>query len=247
MVYHRLASEAPDWVGKVKDFIVTTNLNEDGTPKTDKDGHIKRLISMPKETDWGLIKIKTENDIRTSGLSVGEYIFNALLHNPKQKIKGQLVRTIERDFYKEELRQILNKQKEFIPQLCDANLYADCINGLYSQNEAFRHSIATKDFTYLLLDNIIFYQRPLKSKKSTIAECPYEYHECLDTNGVRVKKYVKCISKSQPLYQEFRLWQFVGNLCIYKSGYDQEGRLVDSIDVTSDFLPDEESRAQLFD
>ena len=247
MVYHRLASEAPDWVGKVKDFIVTTNLNEDGTPKTDKDGHIKRLISMPKETDWGLIKIKTENDIRTSGLSVGEYIFNALLHNPKQKIKGQLVRTIERDFYKEELRQILNKQKEFIPQLCDANLYADCINELYSQNEAFRHSIATKDFTYLLLDNIIFYQRPLKSKKSTIAECPYEYHECLDTNGVRVKKYVKCISKSQPLYQEFRLWQFVGNLCIYKSGYDQEGRLVDSIDVTSDFLPDEESRAQLFD
>ncbi len=247
MVYHRPAKEKPDWVGKVKEFIVTTQLNEDGTPKTDKDGNVKRSFRMPGEDDWGLLKIKTEDDIHTSGLTVGEYIFGALLRNPKQKIKGELVRTIEREFYKDELRLILEKQKEFIPELSDRDLYLECVSELYPQNEAYRQSIAAKDFTYLFLDNIIFYQRPLKSKKSMIDECPYEYHECQNSDGKRIKKYVKCISKSHPLYQEFRLWQFVGNLRIYKSGVDSAGRPVDDIDVTADFLPDEESRARLFD
>ncbi len=247
MVYRRPAREKPDWIGKVKEFIVTTQLNEDGTPKVDKDGNVKRSFRMPGDDDWGLLKIKTEADIRTSNLTVGEYIFGALLRNPKQKIKGQLVRTIERDFYKEELHAILEKQKTFIPQLRDAELYAECITELYPHNDAYRQSIAGKDFTYLLLDNIIFYQRPLKSKKSMIDECPYEYHECRNDKGEREKKYVKCISKSHPLYQEFRLWQFVGNLRIYESGRDASGRPVDDIDVTSKFLPDEESRARLFD
>lgn len=43
------------------------------------------------------------------------------------------------------------------------------------------------------------------------------------------------------------MWQFVGNLRIYKSGVDGEGRPVDDIDVTAELLPDEESRARLFD
>ena len=246
MVYRRPAKEKPDWVGKVKDLIVTTQLNEDGTPKTDKEGNVKRSFRMPDDNDWGLLKVKTENDIQTSGHTVGEYIFGALLRNPKQKIKGKLVRTIEREFYKDELRLILEKQKELTPELSNRDLYLECINELYPQNEAYRQSIAAKDFTYLFLDNIIFYQRPLKSKKSMIDECPYEYHECLK-DGKKTKKYVKCISKSHPLYQEFRLWQFVGNLRIYRSGVDGEGRPVDDIDVTAELLPDEESRARLFD
>ncbi len=247
MVYHRSAPQKPDWVGKVKEFVVTTQLNEDGTPKTDKDGNVKRSFRMPKEDDWGLLKIKTEEDISASGLTAGEYIFGVLMRDPKQKIKGKLVRTIERKFYKDELRLILEKQKQFMPELCDRELYAECINELYPHNDAFRQSIASKDFTYLLLDDIIFYQRPLKSKKSMIDECPYEYHECLDSDGKKIKKHVKCISKSHPLYQEFRLWQFVGNLRIYRSGVDGEGRPVDDIDVTAELLPDEESRARLFD
>ena len=111
---------------------------------------------MPSENDWGLVKIKTQADIKKSGNTVGAYIFNALLANPKQKIKGKLVRTIERDFYKYELCAILNSQKRFIPQLQDNNLYEDCIEELYQQNTAYRNSISSHDFTYLFVDNIIF-------------------------------------------------------------------------------------------
>lgn len=46
MVYRRLAAEAPDWIGKTKEFIVTTDLEKDGTPKKDKEGNIKRSFRM---------------------------------------------------------------------------------------------------------------------------------------------------------------------------------------------------------
>lgn len=42
----------------MKEFIVTTDLNEDGTPKLGKDGSVKRSFSIPKEGDWTLIKKK---------------------------------------------------------------------------------------------------------------------------------------------------------------------------------------------
>lgn len=174
MVYRRPAAEAPDWIGKTKEFIVTTDLEKDGTPKKDKEGNIKRSFRMPKEDDWTLIKKKTENDIDRSGKTVGEYIYDALLADPTQKIRGKLVRTVERKYYKEELKKIIDSQKRFIPELNDKDLYGRCISELYQSNDAYRQSISSCDFTYLFVDNIIFYQRPLKSKKSLIDNCPYE-------------------------------------------------------------------------
>ena len=245
-VYHCKSKEKPDWIGKVKEFIVTTKLNEDGTPKIDSNGEISRSFKKPKDEDWSLIKIKTQADIARSGNTVGTYIFDALIANPKQKIKGRLVRTIERDFYKEELKAILNSQKKFIPQLQDKNLYEECIKELYQQNIAYRNSISAHDFTYLFVDDILFYQRPLKSKKSLIDECPYESHSYIDKDGNKVEKHLKCIAKSNPYFQEFRLWQFVANMKIYEHQKDENGRILEDKDVTSMFLPDEESRVSLF-
>lgn len=36
MVYHRSASQKPEWIGQIKEFIVTTHLNPDETPKKTK-------------------------------------------------------------------------------------------------------------------------------------------------------------------------------------------------------------------
>ena len=102
-----------DWIGKQRDFIVTTELNDDGTIKLNKDNEEKRSFRSPKEDDWGLVKIRTEQTINQSGKSVGSYIYDQLLKNPNQKIKGELVRTIERHYYKSELKQILEAQIEF--------------------------------------------------------------------------------------------------------------------------------------
>jgi len=242
-IYRRSSKTRLDWEGKTKEFIVTTDLNDDGSPKTDKEGIVKRSFRAPKEEDWTLLKKKTELDIDRSQKTIGTYIYDALLEKPAQKIKGKLVRTIERKYYKEELRLILEKQKNFIPELQDKDLYIKCLNELYSINDDHKKNVRNRDFTYLFIDDIIFYQRPLKSKKSLIDDCPYESRFDKDGN----KRTVKCMSKSNPIYQEFRLWQFISNLRIYQREKDISGNLKTDVDVTSEFLKSEEDIVALFD
>ena len=100
MIYRRSSKIPLDWEGKIKEFIVTTDLEKDGSPKKDKDGNIKRSFRAPKEDDWTLLKKKTEYDIDNSNKTVGCYIYDSLLLNPNQKIIGKLVRTVERKYYK---------------------------------------------------------------------------------------------------------------------------------------------------
>lgn len=248
MIYRRTSKAPLDWEGKTKEFIVTTDLEKDGSPKKDKEGNIKRYFRAPQEDDWTLLKKKTEADIEKSTKTVGCYIYDSLLNNPKQKIIGKLVRTVERKFYKEELTQILKKQVEFIPELRDDNLYKQCIEELYPINEAHRNTIAKTDFANLFINDILFYQRPLKSKKSQIDNCPYEEHIFIDSKtGEKKKVPVKCITKSNPLFQEFRLWQFIQNLRIYQREKEIDGKLSTDVDITSECLKSEEDYVRLFD
>lgn len=234
-VYRRQSAYPLDWEGKVRDFIVTTKLNEDGTEKLDKEGNVKRSLSAPSEDDWGLRKIKTEHDIKDSHKTVGEFIYDSLLANPDQKIIGQLVRTVDRQYYKEEIRRIIVKQMEYLPELSDRHLYEEAVRALYQNNEAYRNSILSRDFAYLLIDDVLFYQRPLKSKKSLINECPYEYHTYKDDKGETQRQYLKCISKSHPLFEEFRVRQFVSNLKIL---YSADG--IHLADASDSVMPDRE-------
>ncbi|MFW6275216.1 MAG: type II CRISPR RNA-guided endonuclease Cas9 [bacterium] len=247
-VYPRQSSMRPDLEGKTIELIVTYNLDKDGNVKTDKEGNEKRSFRMPKEDDWALIKKKTENQIKTSEKTVGEYIYDNLLGNPDQKIRGKLIRTIERKYYREELEQIIHKQREFHSELADQSLLKDCAENLYPNNDVHRKALLNKGFLHLIVNDIIFYQRPLRSKRSSVSNCPLEYRTYVDktTNRI-VKAPIKCIPKSHPLFQEFRLWQYIKNLRLYEKEKFEEGRLRTNVDVTADFLPNEEQYAQLFD
>ena len=246
-VYRRQSKEPlNNWVGKNKEFIVTTNKEKDGSLKQDKEGNVKRSFrAVDSEKDWIAIKKKTEQDIENSKKTVGQYIYETLLENPTQKIRGKLVKTIERKFYKEEFIEILKEQIKHHPELRDEE---------YPRNEAHQHNIKNKGFEYLFTEDIIFYQRPLKSKKSTISGCQYETRtfkkQIVDkvTNHEKEiwhKEPLKAISKSHPLFQEFRLWQFLKNFKIYQKE-DENGNLIDQ-DITSNLLSTEEDCVELFD
>lgn len=239
---------APRKIGDMVEVIVTTSYDKDGNIKTDKEGNPKISISTPSADEWKLLKKKSENAIKESGKTVGEYIYDELLVNPNIKVKGKLIRVIDRPFYKDELKRIIDKQSEFIPELRDRSLYEKCIRELYHQNEAHVQSLMDKSFTDLFVEDIIFYQRPLKSKKSEIANCPFEnYHYIDKESGEIVNKPIKCIPKSHPLFQEFRLLQFTQNLKIFKREKVVNGKLKTDVDVTSDFLSTLEDYAALFE
>jgi len=237
------SKEVPNWLGLQKNIIATVDLDKDGNDRFEDDGSLKRRFSIPTEEDWEkkwkLIKIKTEKEIKDADTTVGAYIYENLLQNPSQKIRGKLVRTIERKFYKEELIAILKKQIELQPELFTDDLYNDCVRELYRNNEAQQLVLSKRDFVHLFVEDIIFYQRPLRSQKSSIGNCSLEYRIHKDKDGIRVKEYLKAIPKSHPLYQEFRVWQWLSNLRIY--------RKEDDVDVTTEFLKKTEDVVNLFE
>jgi CRISPR-associated endonuclease Csn1 len=238
----------PDWLGLEKSIIVTIDTDKDGVDRLEEDGTIRKKFAIPTDEDWDkkwkLIKIKTEETIKDSGKTIGSYIYDTLLKSPNQKIKGKLVRVIERNFYKTELEQILKKQKEFHPELKDEKLYLKCIEELYPHNDNHFKNIEQRDLSYLFSDDIIFYQRPLKSKKSLISDCQYERRFYVDKETKETKQIpIKCIAKSHPLFQEFRLWQFIHNLRIYDKDNIVNGN---ELDVTSEFLKSEDDYSNLF-
>ena len=252
LIYRRQSKEPLDnWINKSKEFIVTTTIEKDGNLKKDKEGNIKRSFrAVDSEKDWIAIKKKTEQDINTyiknnPDKTVGCYIYDTLLENPAQKLNGKFIKTIERKYYKEELAKILEKQIEFHPELKDAELCKACIEELYPRNEAHQAVLRDKDITHLFIDDIIFYHRPLKSKKSTISGCQYEcrtYQKENDDGSLEtIKEPLKVISKSHPLFKEFRLWQFLHNLKIYKV----EGK--NDNDITRQCIHNEEEWCDLFD
>lgn len=242
----------PDWKGQKKDIIVSIDLDKNGKDKCDESGEPIRRFKIPTEQEWeeqwGLVKAKTEKDLNTSGKTVGTYIYDTLLQAPDQKIRGKLIRTIERKYYKEELYQILTTQEKFHPELQDKNLLQACIEELYPNNEAHRNTISKYSMSKLLVEDVIFYQRPLKSKKSLISDCPYEEHTYVDKETGEIHTVpVKCIAKSHPLFQEFRLWQFLSNLRIYQKEGTLNGKFTTDIDVTNEFLKNADDYVNLFD
>jgi CRISPR-associated endonuclease Csn1 len=240
---YRRSSKTPlfDWKGKTREFIVTTDLDDDKTIKKDKDGKEKRSFkAVDSEKDWIAIKKSTEDKIATSNKTVGVYIYETLLSNPDQKIKGKLVRVIERKFYKDELERILITQQGFHPELVDKSLYQLCLEELYENNLSHRVSNLHKDFANLFLNDIIFYQRPLKSKKSLISNCKFESRTFVK-DGKKVVVPIKCIAKSHPLYQEFRLWKWLKDLRVYKKAVPED------IDITAELLTSDEARVSLFE
>jgi len=233
----------PKWKDTTRDFIIRTKYDEKGD-RILKGADKGRNINIPKEEDWTLMKLKTETSItsfnaKNNTVGVASFIYYNLLQNPKQKIKGDLVTVIERDYYKKELNAIYENQKQFHSELNNRELYEQAIKLLYPNNINHQRNIKELDFNYLIKEDILLYQRDLKSKKSLISDCAYEKENYERTDEHREKKYkkpLKAIHKSNPLYQEFRLWQFVKRLkIIQKEGFINEEIKINE-DVTIQLL-----------
>ena len=230
------------WIGQEREFVVKRTLLKNGDEKIELSylptfDEIAKMDKKQQDKFYQKIKVKTESSIGNK--TVGAYIYDHLLQNPNQKIKGKLVRTIERKYYKDELKAILAKQIALQPEFFTENLLADCIRELYRKNQTQQQNLLSKDFLHLFVEDIIFYQRPLRSKKSTIANCPLEKRSYIDKETNERKDVpIKVCAKSNPYYQEFRVLQWLQNLRIYEIETDRE--------VTAEFIGTAEDYETLF-
>lgn len=228
----------PDWKGKQMEFEVTK--------KTTKLGEVTYTIAEPNRSDWEKLKIAHEKDLKASGFYVGEYYFHNLLKDRNYRIKQRI---IDRSFYKEELTAIWNKQIEFYGDILITNPQISVIaETLYQHNIEKQKELKANDLKHLIMNDIIYYQRDLKSQKHLIAECQYEKKNYTDSITGK-QKAEKVTPKSSPVFQEFRIWQTIHNLKVLQKEQIINGKTKTDVDVSNEYLTIEnkEKLFQLFD
>ncbi|MBI2269067.1 MAG: hypothetical protein HYU69_01785 [Bacteroidetes bacterium] len=220
----------PEWEEKEYTFLITVSVDE----KTGKEKQLKPQI--PKPDDWALCT--TAQDNKMGDKHPGEYFFDGLKENKNDfKIRQYAV---YRSKYKKELEAIWQKQLELNEELkklnTDTILLQNIVEVLYPTQVKAKMSkvneFLTKDLLHIISNDIIYYQRELKSQKNSIGECQYEKKKGVD--GIMYGS--KCASKSSPDFQEFRIWQDIHNIKILEREKMVEGYKKIDVDVTSQFI-----------
>lgn len=229
-------------------FICTEEYKYDGTLK---NRSLALVETKDKKVNWAYIKLDTETKIaqynREHGTKgVASYIFDNLLsHKPDRlhtKIIGNLVESVDRRYYREEVMAILTEQAKYHNGFKEH--YQEAVEKLYPHNESHRNVLLQQSFAQLVTDDILLYQRDLKSKKSEINDCKFEVYK-YSKDGKEVVRPVKAAHTFNPYSQEFRIWKFINQLRIYEEPNDEHASRVD---VTEQYLTKNfENRARLFE
>lgn len=125
--------------------------------------------------------------------TIGQYLYKQLKKNPHNRLKNQV---FYRQDYLDEFEAIWNEQSK-------------------------HHTELTDELKLELRDIIIFYQRKLKSQKGLISFCEFESKVVeLEKDGQKIKRTIgaRVAPKSSPLFQEFKIWQVLGNVLVKKKG-----------------------------
>ncbi|MFT4062293.1 MAG: type II CRISPR RNA-guided endonuclease Cas9 [Edaphocola sp.] len=115
--------------------------------------------------------------------TVGQYLCQQLQKNRHTRLKNQV---FYRQDYLDEFEKIWEVQSKY-------------------------HSELTDELKTEIRDIIIFYQRKLKSQKGLISFCEFESKE-IELNGKKKTVGLRVAPKSSPLFQEFKIWQFLHNI-----------------------------------
>ncbi len=175
----------------------------------DDDGN-NILKSQPKcfIDAWLYKKTRAAESLASSGKTLGATIYDMLKETVLSgdiRIVGGVFGTINRKHYVDELRKILKTQVQWHPELKDAETLKKVAAALYPKNPDHQAKRTGKNQTLIdfIIEDVVFYQRPLKTKKSLIDKCE------LESRGNNKRP---CAAISNPIAQEFRVLQFVSNL-----------------------------------
>lgn len=230
----------PEWEGKEFTLLVTEK------SKTKSDGTItvtQNKPEIPKVDDWALSMVALDNQIDNQ--MPGSFFWDKLVEDKNYRIRQIAVR---REKYKKELQMIWNKQLELRiaerkeQEILNEDKLERIITHLYRKNISKQKQLRDKGLLHIISDDIIYYQRELKSQKHSISECRYEKLKAIDGEYYGLK----CAPKSSPEFQEYRIWQDLHNIRILERETVEDGVTKIDIDVTDNFI-DENIKEKLFE
>lgn len=125
--------------------------------------------------------------IRSQNQTVGQYFYEELSKNPHFRVKEKV---FPRQAYIQEFKAILDAQSEYYPTLL------------------------TDELKDQLKDNIIYYQRRLKSQKGQVSFCEFEGRIYDAPDGKRKFAGPRVAPQSSPLAQICKIWESINNITI---------------------------------
>jgi CRISPR-associated endonuclease Csn1 len=142
--------------------------------------HTEEEEDGKKLSDY-LSELKGRKDlIEHEGITIGQYFYKLLKEDPFYRIKENV---FPRECYVQEFDTIWDKQSTFYPD------------------------ILTNEKKNIIRNEIIFYQRRLKSQKKLVSECSFEKHH-------------KVAPKTSPLFQVEKIWESIHTISI-RDKYNQ--------------------------
>ena len=187
------------------------NLSEKVGEEIEMEIRIKRtksgenvIFALPQKTDWRKQMEATENLLKEKNYYPCQLFAEDLRNNRWTKIRN---RVILRQQFKREFDAVWDEQAKHYDILsnCPNDILVDIVNYIFpgpsdSQKE-LRETGLKNGLKYIIKEQIIYYQRPLKSQSDLIGVCQFEKDE-------------KVIPISHPLFQEFRCWDQINRLYI---------------------------------
>jgi len=165
------------------------NNEEENAAKDAKEGENIAEDDEPKKTKKkGYLDLINDREELVKEQTIGQYFYHELLKNPFYRIKENI---FMRKSYENEFDQVWETQQQFHPDIL---------------TEANKNRVRNE---------IIYYQRPLKSQKGLVSVCTFEGKKYADKrNGYQkgVFSGPKVVPKSSPLFQVSKIWQELNNV-----------------------------------
>lgn len=125
--------------------------------------------------------------IKEQGITIGQFFYQNLLENEYYRVKENI---FPREAYIEEFDAICAQQQKYYPEILTEGVVAKIRN------------------------EIIYYQRPLKSQKGLVSICEFEGQWCKGKDGKEYFVGPKVAPRSSPISQLSKIWESINNLTI---------------------------------
>jgi CRISPR-associated endonuclease Csn1 len=143
-----------------------------------------------KDTEY-VAEVKNRHQLLSdSNQTIGQHFYYELQKNPYYKIKQQVY---PREAYIEEFEALCKEQSKHWP------------------------IVLTAEFVKTLRDEIIYYQRKLKSQKGLVSVCEFEGFRVKKIENGKQKEYFvgpKVAPRSSPIFQIAKIWETINSISL---------------------------------
>ena len=161
-------------------------------------------FALPQKSNWRKAMELSEKTLKEDNLFISQLRLRDLLQNKWTKIRN---RVFLRNRYKEEFDKVWDTHAELYPILknCPVDILEKIANYIFpgdsESQQLLRKTAIEKGLKYVVKEQVIYYQRPLKPQTELVSNCRFEKEE-------------KVIPTTHPLFQEFRCWKQINNLFV---------------------------------